>query len=152
MGKKKSVVQDWLSDLTWKQQTVLLAATRGCDGVAKEDASKHCHKIMRSCILENAGTANTGFMTVTGDPSVDQLLMDGHWNRIKDFRKDIDMYPMHYVLHFTHAAEILGYKHPEVKWRGFWFQVYSLFVDAMHLHIETEEELDFRLRDGVDSD
>ena len=31
----KSVVREWTYTLTWKQQTVLLSALRGCDAVKK---------------------------------------------------------------------------------------------------------------------
>lgn len=36
-----SVVQDWVSEkLTWKQQTVLFCALRGCDTAEKNDPAK----------------------------------------------------------------------------------------------------------------
>lgn len=54
-----SVVQDWLSELSMKQQTVLLAAFRGCDGLSKHDPSKHFTKIMRGSILKNADNSST---------------------------------------------------------------------------------------------
>ncbi len=35
----KSVVKEWLSNdnISWKQQTVVLSALRGCDGQSKYD-------------------------------------------------------------------------------------------------------------------
>lgn len=35
-----SVVKLWVSELSFKQQTVLLSALRGCDGRSKKDISK----------------------------------------------------------------------------------------------------------------
>lgn len=149
---KKSVVQDWMQNITWKQQTVVLAAMRGCDGVGKDDVSKKVHKLMRACVLENAGTKNTGFMaTDLADWHDDQVYTE-RMNRVYEFRRDIDKYPTHYILHFMHAAEIIGFNHPDEKVRQFWEQAYLVFVNAMHLQPEIKAENDFRLRDGVDSD
>ena len=142
----ESVVQEWMSELTWKQQTVLLSALRGCDGVPKDDASKKMARHMRSVLLKNAGTEDTSFMTTSGE------ITDDHWIDIGVMRDNIDKYPTHYILHFMHAAEIIGYFHPDRNISGFWCFVYNLFVEAMHLTPETPEQNTFRLRDGVDSD
>lgn len=48
------VVRPWLADLTYKQQTVLLSAIRGCDGAAKEDMNKKFVRAYRSVLLHNA--------------------------------------------------------------------------------------------------
>lgn len=150
--EKKSVIQEWMNELSWKQQTVVLAALRGCDGVHKEDPSKFVHKYMRACVLENAGTTNTPFMKANYNEYDDERLYNERFNRVKKFCRNIDAYPTHYILHFMHAAEIIGYNHPMENVARFWRETYLLFVNAMHLQPETKESNMFRLLDGVDSD
>lgn len=135
------VLQDWLDELSLKQQTVLLSALRGCDGVRKNDISKIVSRYLRSVILKNAATPTSSFMSTSTK-----------WEDIVAFRKDMDAYPTHYILHFIHAAEIIGYFHPDVEVSSFWLDAYYLFVDAMHLNVESKEINQWRLRDGVDSD
>lgn len=60
----------------------------------------------------------------------------------------LDEVPHHYQLHFMHAAEVVGYKHPTPEIRGWWLEVYIRLVRDMHLDIETEERLDDRLGDS----
>lgn len=67
---------------------------------------------------------------------------------LDQYLRDLDAIPHHFQLHFLHAAEIVGYKHPELRVRAWWFGVYQRLVNEMHLHPETEEELDDRLGDS----
>jgi len=50
-------------------------------------------------------------------------------------------------MHLIHAAEILGYKHPIIYIRRFWNIFYLDGVKDLHLHPETEAEMDKRLGD-----
>jgi hypothetical protein len=59
-----------------------------------------------------------------------------------------DELPAHYTTHFMHAAEILGYKHPDAQIREFWFDVYERLVHALHVWPETEAQMDARLGDN----
>lgn len=140
-----SVVQDWLSDLTMKQQTVLLAAFRGCDGLPKTDPSKHFTKMMRATLLKNADPASTFYPPENAltDPEVD--LVDDFF--IDCSRGGMDQYPVHWLLHLLQAAEIVGYKCPILAWKNYWKYFYETGVKAMHLNPETEGQLDERLKD-----
>jgi hypothetical protein len=57
------------------------------------------------------------------------------------------MLPHHYQLHFMHAVEIVGYKHPDPIIRMFWNRLYLRLVHDLHLWPETEDQLDSRLGD-----
>lgn len=141
-GKPASVVQDWLSDrnISWKQQTVVLSALRGCDGQSKHDRSKQLTRMIRSAVLRNAGTDATSFMR-------DGMSLDD----VRAMAEDSDKYPLHYYAHAMHACEIIGYKHPDPEIAN-WFQTaYRTMVDALHLLPETPGGCDVRLRDGVDT-
>ncbi len=46
-----------------------------------------------------------------------------------------------------HGAEILGYKHPDARFRSRWLDFYLQCCRDLHLTSETEEEMDERLND-----
>lgn len=132
------VVRPWVFDLSFKQQTVLLTALRGVDGKEKQDMSKNLCKAMRMSILQNAAPGKGTFMVL----SVPEGFVD-------TFVENIDHYPVHWVLHFMHAAEIIGYKCPHESVRQWWHGFYRKMVDAMHLRPEEESQLDTRLSDII---
>ena len=85
---------------TWKQQTVLLSALRGCDGRPKNDPSNPFKKKMRYTLLQDADSS-TGFMK-------GELSLNVNTSReIREFFTGcMDSYPIHFFLHFLHAASL----------------------------------------------
>jgi hypothetical protein len=80
-------------------------------------------------------------------------LSDGDWTPFLDqivgnYLREMDALPHHFQLHLMHAAEILGYKHPEPRTRTWWNKTYERLVHDMHLWPETEAQLDDRLGDS----
>lgn len=176
-----TVMQEWTGEIPLMQQTVLLTAIRGPDGLPKYGAVKMLLRWFRRCILLSAldqkvldnpydenGGSFTGpsfersqlakkmpgptpkWMQDAGhEPSPDttpwQVLMD---TIVDEYLRTLDAIPHHFQLHFMHAVEILGYKHPDDDIRLWWNAVYLRLVNDMHLHPETEEELDSRLGDS----
>ncbi len=66
----------------------------------------------------------------------------------EDYLKTVDELPHHFQLHFLHAAEILGYKHP-IPWIAAWWNLcYLKLVKDMHLQPETKEQMMKRLGDS----
>jgi hypothetical protein len=51
-------------------------------------------------------------------------------------------------MHLMHAAEIIGYKHPDLRVRAWWRKFYERLAHDMHLWPESEEQLDRRLGDS----
>jgi hypothetical protein len=131
-------------ELPFRMQSVLVSALRGCDTMRKEDPSKHITRALRAVLMHDADPTNS-FMRSGDAPS----------NHVNDFLADLDVYPVHFVLHLAHAAEIVGYKHPNNLVREFWLKFYRGVIRAMHVNPETEEQLDVRLgftpseKDGV---
>ena len=152
-----NAMQEWTSELPVMQQTVLLTAIRGPDGMQKYCAIKYLLRWYRRCILISAldkkvladpFDINGGSFT---GPSVDDR-PDGEWEHpmeaiVDEYLKDLDGIPHHFQLHFMHAAEIIGYKHPDGRIKTWWRHVYFRLVHDMHVHPETEEEMDSRLGD-----
>ena len=131
------VVHPWLNDLSMKQQTVLLSALRGCDGVAKDDISKKFVRAFRSLILQNAAPGKGRFMK---DELTDK--------DITIFLQAPDVYPMHWLLHFIHAIEIVGYNYPIADTAHWWKCLYQDITNALHFNMETKVQNDERLQDG----
>jgi hypothetical protein len=139
-----SVVKYWIAELSWKQQTVILSALRGCDGKSKEDISKPITRYFRNLVLENADNSSTFMRTVD---KCEIALMKTHF---KTLLGDIDNYQMHFILHLFHAIEIVGYKCPDPEIKKFCHLRYLEFCETLHLKPEYEPENDARLADKTD--
>lgn len=156
----RCVVQEWVFDISMMQQTVLLTAIRGPDGTPKYGGgAKMLLRWLRRCVLLSAldGRVIPDPCEVNGGsftgPSLDHIEgEDEHWSErmqvhVNDYLRNVDALPHHFQMHFMHAVEILGYKHPAHDVRFFWHQLYRRLVNDFHLHPESEGELDRRLGD-----
>jgi len=152
-----SVLQNWVLGLPFMQQTVLLTAVRGPDGCPKYGSAKFLLRWFRRCLLLSAfdravigDPINTGGGSFTG-PSTAGVVED--WEQpmhevVSNYLRDLDAIPHHFQLHLLHAAEIMGYKHPDERIRDWWDATYRRLVRDMHLVPETMEAMDERLGDS----
>lgn len=156
----KPVTQEWVHGLTFMQQTVLLTAIRGPDGLPKYHPVKYLLRwYRRSTLISSLDGYVLARPYLDGGGSFmgkSFELSDRDWiNELDDlagkYIQSLDEVPHHFQLHFMHAAEIVGYKHPEelvaIWWRSFYFRL----VNDMHLNPETSEQLDRRLGDDRDA-
>ena len=163
-----SVIQNWVSELPLMQQSVLLSAIRGPDGIAKYSAAKYLLRWFRRCVLlssfdkvviDNPFDKRGGSFT---GPSVNILPIDSSdvqnvdWETamgsvIDNYFIEFDSYPSHFTKHFMLAGEILGYKHPDTRIRKWWNTLYLRLVSDQHLCPESEEQMNLRLGDCRDS-
>jgi hypothetical protein len=148
---RRSALQDWVMDLTIMQQSVLLAAVRGPDGVSKNHPVKVLLRWYRRSFLISAFDRKalldpyaSGGGSFTGPLHRKE---DIH-QYSRNYLNHIDELPHHFQLHFMHAAEILGYKHPDPEVRKFWHTFYRAVVRDAHLYPESEEMMDKRLGDN----
>lgn len=140
------------------QQTVLLTAIRGPDGLPKYGPVKMILRWYRRCVLlsamdgkvlESPWDENGGSFT---GPSISRHAFD-IWEPamndiVDEYLRTLDGLPHHFQMHFMHAVEILGYKHPDRRISDWWLSVYKRLVNDLHLHPETVTELDERLGDS----
>lgn len=153
------VTQAWTHGLSMMQQTVLLTAIRGPDGLPKYGCVKMLLRWFRRCVVFSAmdrmvlaSPLREGGGSFTG-PSVDWRKTCGVWQTdmdeiVSEYLRSLDAVPHHFQMHFMHAVEILGYKHPVADVRQWWGEVYLRLVNDLHLHPETEAEMDDRLGDS----
>jgi len=153
--RRGPVLQPWVCNLTFMQQSVLITACRGPDGLSKNHISKQLCRWMRRCFLYSAfekkvfttpyqrgGGSFTGPCLATDERG--KICIDA---ALDQYLKSVDEVPHHFHLHLMHAAEILGYKHPYLPHRKWWNKVYVRIVKDAHLNPESEEQMDKRLGD-----
>lgn len=95
-----SVLQEWVAGLGLRHQGVLMSCIRGCDNVPKEDATKLLARCLRAVVLRSFDEKPTSFIEHVG---FDELRL-----RMVAVLKNHDHYPVHYLLHLMHGAEIIG--------------------------------------------
>lgn len=137
---RESILQDWVQELGLRHQGVLLCAIRGCDTLPKGDASKMFVRSYR-CLILNAFVRDHK-KSVSFFESVDRVTLV---KRFEAFRRDLDHYPHHYVMHLMHAIEIIGYHYPDEEERQVWHAFYLALCKGLHVNPETKEQLDRRL-------
>lgn len=151
-GAGRSVLQDWVHQLTFMQQSVLITSCRGPDGLHKDHVAKALLRWLRRCFLISAfdkkvleDPRQPGGGSFTGPiPARFESLDD----MVDEYLKSCDEVPHHFHLHLMHSAEILGYKHPTPWIREWWRIVYYRMANDMHLVPETEEKMERRLGDN----
>lgn len=152
--KNRSVLQDWVHELTFMQQSVLITATRGPDGLHKDHIAKLVLRWLRRCYLISAfdNVALTNPYDLRGGSFTGPIPHDKNLYEIMDdYLKSVDEIPHHFHLHLMHASEILGYKHPIEEIKEFWNVFYFRMVKDAHLNPETMEQMDKRLGDNKEN-
>ena len=157
----KPVIQDWVTDLPFMQQTVLMTAVRGPDGTPKYGPVKMLMRWYRRCVLVSSldGEVLTNPYDGRGGsfmgPSIEMANEHDHpWEGVMDLIVDeylraLDALPHHFQLHLLHSAQIVGYKHPDFRIQRWWHDgVYIRLVHDMHLRPEPVEHMDERLSDS----
>lgn len=81
------------------------------------------------------------------------LIASASWPTAVDrFFQEVDSLPHHFLMHLIHGAEILGYEHPDDRFRSRWHDFYLTAVDDLHLREEAPHEMRRRLSDWGRSD
>lgn len=135
-----SIIQDWAASLGLRHQGVLVSAVRGCDSTPREDPAKHLVRIYRGVVLR----AHCGDIQKAASFMI-PWNHDIWYNSSADFLRSIDHYPNHWVLHWMHACEIVGYKHPDRSLSEPFCELYNKLAKKFHLYPESETMLDARL-------
>lgn len=145
------VFQDWIFALPMQQQSVLVLALRGPDGIAKHHPAKRIIRHYRAAVLK-AAYLGRPMRAGEGDDTtfMDLLGFDSDWAwelMLKDWFDYVDSIPHHYYLHLVHGAQIAGYKMPSKYFRDRWREFYYRACVDLHVNPETEAQMDKRLCD-----
>jgi hypothetical protein len=132
---KGFVLQEWMGELPWKQQSVILSSLRGPD-TSRPASVKVITRWLRG-ITQNSADPSTDYMKKLPFPS------------LEEFQRDLEYCTMHYYAHLTHALGIIGYNHPKKETREIANKYYSAMAEFLHLNPETKEQLNKRLEDKV---
>jgi len=63
--------------------------------------------------------------------------------------KDIDSYPVHFILHLVHAFEVVGFYHNETDTKNLFNKLYKKACSTFHMKPENKIEFDERLADKI---
>jgi hypothetical protein len=96
----QSVLQDWVSSLSLKKQTVMLGAIRSCDTVSTLKI-KQVTTWIRTKLLRNADPM-TGFMHA----ALDDLPL------FEQIDREFERLPLHFAHHLILALQVIGYRTP----------------------------------------
>lgn len=164
-----SVLQPWVCNLNFMQQSVLIASIRGPDGIQKDHVAKVLLRWFRRCVLFSAFESKIkgrpsyfsdpyqgGGGSFTGpqkaplwwNPKNSIVSNDCLLDEVNQYLRSVDELPHHFQLHFMHAAEIVGYLHPVEPIRSWWNLFYNRLVKDAHLNPETKEQMMKRLGDN----
>lgn len=132
-----SVLQGWVTTLGLRHQGVLVSAMRGCDSEPKEDATKALTRCLRGVVLHSYDKHPSSFIEYVGNDELHR--------RMVAVLKNHDHYPVHYITHLMHAAEIIGFKHPVESVSVVWKWFYEKLCRSFHVNPETEQQMDERL-------
>lgn len=138
--KSSGILHDWVAQLGLRHQGCILSAIRGPDNDPKEGPSKWLVRFYRACVLRaHVGDARKAatFMRWTDNENE-------FWENAELFIQSYDHFHNHFVMHFIHGAEILGYKMPKPhgEW---WHKFYLRMCRKLHVNPETESQMDKRL-------
>ena len=121
-----------------------MSSVRGCDNAPRHDPSKYAQRVLRGAIflphLGRFGNPKT-YIWQRADNQT-------WWDAITPFLGSWDHYPNHYVWHFIHAAQIIGYLGPQDEhpvWGERWREVYRQACVRHHVMPEPLDAMNDRL-------
>lgn len=135
----KSVLQDWVMELPLREQGTLLTAVRGCDLTPKhplDSIERQLVAAIRCAFMNPADVREVGIepgaFFQPEPPMGWKASCLGH-------------YPQHWYSHLMHAAEVVGYRHPNERLAKMWWTIYKRMACSLHLYPETRAEMIERL-------
>lgn len=135
---KQFVLQEWVSTVGLKIQSILLSGLRAPD--CKTDAVKKCVRWMRAQCQIDADPSKQSYMQSI---SMDNRLID-------EAMDELEYLPCHYVHHFADAMAVLAHHHPDAHVRSYAWRVHGLVAEEIfHFKPETRDEFCVRHADKI---
>lgn len=139
-----SLIQDWISKLSWKQQEILFLSLREYDNkINSINPPKSIHYQFHNMVFKN---------NIMND-NINKIDNIGEWwNDIVDFTHNLRFYKICYVCCILDAVEILMYFHPDKTIQDYWNRVYTYLVNAINLNPETKDQCIARTTGDIQDD
>lgn len=138
-----SIVREWVSLLGPRMQGVLLTAIRGADTSPREAAIKTLARYYRSTVIHGLNDDPQTFLKLCDYENDDDR--KSVIRLMEEVLRDHDAFPHHYLMHLIHAAEIVGYFHPNDACAATWESFYRRFCNKLHMRCESKSEIVARL-------
>lgn len=134
-----SVLQEWVTKIPWKQQSILFSGLRGPDHALLPNI-KQVSKWMRSVSQNNADPTKP-YMNNIQLPSPDKM------------EKELEHSPCHFVHHFADALAVIAYNHPDeqIAEQAACYHHY-IAEEVFHFRPEDPETFVLRHRDKRDGE
>lgn len=135
--QKLSVVQPWVAECSWKEQSILFSGLRGPDH-AYLPAIKQVSKWMRSMCQHNADPTK---------PYMNEIELPEPYI----LEKELEHSFAHFVHHFADALAVIAYNHPDewVRSKAYSYHYY-IAEELFHFIPEPPEVFKWRHRDKPD--
>lgn len=134
--KHNSVLQNWVCDLPWKKQTVLIGAIRSPD-VLTTLKFKQVTTWIRSKVLEDADP-RTAFMR------------DATLPKFEHVEREFERLPLHCAHHILLALQVILFDHPDSLVQYEAEEWYRQSLMLQHLNPENRGQYEARYIDQVD--
>lgn len=131
------VLQVWVENLPWKQQSILISGMRGPD-VANVPAIKSINRWMRTVSQQNA------------DPSKDYM-KQAELPEPTKLCDELEFLTCHYVHHLADALAVISYGHPHIQPAQIAYAYHAHIAEELfHFLPELPEVFRWRHRDKPD--
>lgn len=134
MKSNNCVLQKWVQELTWKEQSAILTSIRGSDEFYIPQLRSLVRWIRRTTLYD--ADLNGTFVKHGALPSKGEL------------KPCLEYMRVHFVSHLMHTLEIIGYRCPDDDIAEIAEGYYVNMCDILHCNPETREEMDVRLKDN----
>lgn len=123
------VLQDWVSDVGCKMQSILISGLRAPD--QKTKAVKLIIRWLRGKCQINADPKKESYMqTITVSSKLIDEAMD-----------ELEYLPVHYVHHFADSLAVCAYHHQDEEVRNLCYYAHEqVAVELFHFHPESKQE------------
>lgn len=147
-----SVLQDWVTELSLREQGTLLTGVRMCDVAPKNPITiidghgcssgemtneRHLVAFLRYC-----------FMVAADEREIDVC---GAWFQSKppkDWKpSEFGHYPQHWYHHLMVCFEVIARKHPDHGISEMASEIYEKLVENLHLNLETPMQYEARMNE-----
>lgn len=132
---EEAALQDWMKDLSIREQSCIFSALRGPDTEATDEIKGWVHFIRRAALKI---VSNHGYGAKIPLVRIRSLAKDSH---------KIDLLKMHFFQHMFLALEVIGYLHPDKQIRKLAYYGYTDLCKYLKVNPESKKEMRKRLAD-----